>query len=194
MNLALFDFDGTITQKDSLIKFIRHVVGDVKLILGFFVLSPILIAFKLKLIPNQKAKERLLSYFFKGMKEVNFKKIASDYSLNFIDNIARPKALEKIAWHKNQGHQVVVVSASIESWLQPWCDQHGLELIATQMEFSRGVVTGKIKGSNCYGKEKAIRIKQRFNLEEFDHIYAYGDSRGDKEMLALAHTKGFRVF
>ncbi len=114
MVLAFFDFDGTITTKDSLIKFIRFVVGDVKTLWGMIFLSPMLIIYKLKLIPNYKAKQMMLSYFFKGMDEERFLKVAKEYSLTHIDTILRPKAMEKITWHKEQGHKVVVVSASIE--------------------------------------------------------------------------------
>jgi len=62
--LALFDFDGTITKNDSLLKFIRFAVGDIKFIQGLIALSPTLIAFKLKLMPNYEAKEKMLSWFY----------------------------------------------------------------------------------------------------------------------------------
>ena len=129
--LALFDFDGTITTDDSLIKFIRFVVGDTKFALGMVVLSPMLTAYKLKFIPNYKAKQYMLSYFFKGMSEEKFIQVANEYSLKHIDTILRPKAMEKIAWHKEQGHKIVIVSASIECWLKPWCNKNALDLIAT---------------------------------------------------------------
>ena len=129
MKLALFDFDGTITTDDSLIKFIRFVVGDTKFIWGMILLFPMLTAYKLKLIPNYKAKQYMLSYFFKGMSEENFMQVANEYSLNHIKTILRPKAMEKIRWHKKQGHKIIIVSASIECWLKPWCDEHDLELI-----------------------------------------------------------------
>jgi phosphoserine phosphatase len=76
-------------------------------------LSPMLIIYKLKLIPNYKAKQWMLSYFFKGMDEQQFYKLAEEYSLKHIDNILRPKAMEKITWHKELEHKVIVVSASI---------------------------------------------------------------------------------
>jgi phosphoserine phosphatase len=104
MILALFDFDGTITTDDSLIKFIRFVAGDVKTIWGIMMLSPILIAYKLGFIPNYKAKQLMLSYLFKGMNEQQFYKVAEKYSLNHISTILRPKAIEVIAWHKEQGY------------------------------------------------------------------------------------------
>jgi phosphoserine phosphatase len=87
MQIAFFDFDGTITTDDSLIKFIRFVVGDTKFVAGMAVLSPMLTAYKLKLIPNYKAKQYMLSYFFKGMGEEKFMKVANEYSLKHINTI-----------------------------------------------------------------------------------------------------------
>ena len=194
MKIALFDFDGTITTSDSLIKFIRYAVGDMKVALGMLLLSPMLIAYKLKLIPNYKAKQLMLSYFFKGMNEQNFKKLAERFSLKQIDTMLRPKAMEKIAWHKDQGHKIVVVSASIENWLKPWCNKNELDLIATKLEIINGTVTGKFQTKNCYGNEKAVRVREVYSLSDYDHIFAYGDSRGDRELLNLAHTKSYREF
>ncbi len=194
MKIALFDFDGTITKDDTLIKFIRYAVGDIKTTWGMILLSPMLITYKLKLIPNYKAKQWMLSYFFKGMDEQQFQKVAKEYSLKHIDTMLRPKAMEKIAWHKEQGHTIVVVSASIEYWLKPWCDKNDLDLIATKIEVKNGIVTGKFLTQNCYGKEKANRVKEAYNLNNYDCIYGYGDSRGDRELLNLANEKYYQYF
>ena len=192
--IAFFDFDGTITTDDSLLKFIRFVVGDRRFLLGLVVLSPMLVLYKLKLIPNYKAKQYMLSWFFKGMSKDAFLKVANEYSLVHIDKILRPKAIEKINWHKNQGHKVVVVSASIECWLRPWCEKNSLELIATKLEIKDDIVTGKLLSKNCYGVEKINRIKEIYNLKDFEYIYSYGDSSGDKQMLELAHEKFYKPF
>ena len=192
--IALFDFDGTITTDDSLIKFIRFVVGDVKFIWGIATLSLMLITYKLKLIPNYKAKQWMFSYFFKGMNEQQFLKVAEEYSLNHIDEILRRQAMEKIVWHKEQGHKVTVVSASIECWLRPWCDKNDLDTIATKIEIKNGIVTGEFLSKNCYGIEKASRVKEAYNLDDYDYIYAYGDSRGDKELLGLADKSFYKLF
>ena len=194
MKIALFDFDGTITTDDSLIKFIRFVVGDTKFIWGMAFLSPMLAAYKLKLIPNYKAKQYMLSYFFKGMSEEEFMRVANEYSLKHIDTILRPKAMEKIVWHKEQGHKIVIVSASIECWLKSWCDANNLDLIATKLEIKDGIVTGKFLTKNCYGAEKANRVKKQYNLSDYNYIYAYGDSRGDKELLTLADESFYKPF
>ena len=194
MQIAFFDFDGTITTDDSLIKLIRFAKGDVKFILGIIVLSPMLTIYKLKLIPNYKAKQYMLSYFFKGISQKKFIQTTDAYSLKHITKILRPKAMKKIAWHKEQGHRIVIVSASIECWLKPWCDENHLDLISTKLEIKDGIVTGKFLTKNCYGIEKANRVKESYNLSDYDHIYAYGDSRGDKELLELADESFYKPF
>jgi HAD superfamily hydrolase (TIGR01490 family) len=169
-------------------------VGDFRFIFGVAILSHVLVAYKLKLIPNYKAKQTMLSWYFKGMSEEAFLEVANQYSLSHIDKIVRPKAMEKIAWHKAQGHQVVIVSASIDCWLRPWCERNSLELLATKLEIKNAVVTGKLLGKNCYGEEKVNRIKEIYDLNAYEYIYAYGDSKGDVEMLKLAHESFYKPF
>lgn len=192
--IVFFDFDGTITKNDTLLDFVKFSVGIRKYFIGLLLLAPILIAFKLKLIPNHIAKEKFISYFFKGFNAERFKKIANQYSLEKIDLIVNNQAMEKIKWHQKRGHKIVVVSASMECWLKAWCDKYQLDLIATQLEIKNNNLTGRFKTKNCHGKEKVNRIKEKYDISAYDQIYAYGDSRGDKEMLELAHKAYFKPF
>lgn len=189
--LALFDFDGTITHKDSLLDFVQYAVGKPAYYKGLLALSPILLAFKLKLIRNDIAKEAFITHFFKNWDYSHFKEAADDYSQNAINKIVRPSMLEKLQWHQQQGHDTVVVSASMETWLKIWCQKNKAALIGTQLEIIDGKVTGKFSSKNCYGVEKVERIKQQYDLLEYQTVYAYGDSSGDKEMLAIADTAYF---
>jgi len=186
MKLALFDFDGTITRKDSFLDFIIHVVGARRFLTGLLVLSPFIIAYKLKIISNSKAKEFVLGFFFRGWDANRFKNAAYNYSRDKLPRIVRKTAMKRLNWHKQEGHKVVIVSASIDDVLRNWCDMNEVDLIATQIEVRDGKLTGKFLSKNCYGPEKVSRLKERFNLTECEYIYAYGDSRGDREMLALA--------
>jgi len=192
--LALFDFDGTITDKDSLFKFIRFYIGDIKFIVGLVILFPMLIKFKLGLITNSKAKEYLMAYYFKGTDLKTFKKLATEYSLFHINEILRPKAMERIDWHQALGHEIVIISASIRCWLKPWCDRHNISLISTELEVIDSKITGKFSTKNCHGIEKERRIKEVYDLRNYEYIYAYGDSIGDKEMLALANESFYKPF
>lgn len=191
MQIAFFDFDGTITTKDSFMEFIKYSVGNTRFALGFALLSPILLLYKFKVLANWRAKEMVLQWFFGGMPENDFRELANRYSRDEVSKIVRPMALEKIQWHLTEGHKVVVVSASIDCWLQEWCRLLGLDLIATRLEFINGRFIGTLSSKNCFGPEKVVRIKERYNLSDYQRIYAYGDSSGDLEMLKLAHEKFF---
>jgi len=193
--LALFDFDGTITDSDSLIGFIRFVVGDIKFLRGLVSLSPMLIKYKLGFISNDKAKEHMLTYFFRGIDTKTFNQYAKEFSLTYIDKILRTEAMDKITWHQSLGHDIVIVSASMRCWLHPWCDRHKMQLISTELEVVDNKITGKFGTKNCYGVEKERRVKALYDLESYEYIYAYGDSKGDKELLSLgdeSHYKPFR--
>ena len=192
--IAFFDFDGTISITDSFAKFIQHSLGNVRFYTGIIVLSPLLVAYKLKIITNDQMKQFALSYFFKGMSEENFNNIAGKYSLYQLENIVREEALKRILWHQVKGHRVVIVSASVENWLKPWCKKQGVELISTKIEFVDGKVTGKLLSKNCYGPEKVRRIHEKYNMDDYEYIYAYGDTRGDKEMLEMSNEGTFKPF
>ena len=194
MRLAIFDFDGTITTKDSLIEFIHYAVGPLCFFVGFTYLAPVLILYLLKILPNWKAKEITLTYFFKGWSADKFQKIANDYSQKKLPFIVKKSALEKITWHQAQGDKIIVISASLENYLSPWCQTYHMELMATQLEIENGQLTGKLNTPNCYGKEKIKRLKEKYRWEDFEFIYAYGDSEGDKALKEISQEFHFRTF
>ena len=130
--------------------------------------------------------------FFGGWDSSVFDEAAYSYSVNRLPLIVRDIAMQAIENHKNNGDRVVVVSASSEKWLKPWCDSEGIELIGTIFEVENGVFTGKISGKNCYGEEKVNRIRKSYNQGDYEKIYAYGDSSGDLDMLNLAHVKYYK--
>ena len=145
MKVAFFDFDGTITTKDSLEDFIQFAVGKTRYYFGLLILSPILIGYLTKLIRNDMAKQKLMSHFFKGWDIKQFNQVAEKYSANRIDKIVRPKARAKLDWHKSEGHNVVIVTASMDSWLKKWCEKEGFELVSTRMQVVDGRLTGKFE-------------------------------------------------
>jgi phosphatidylglycerophosphatase C len=186
MDIAFFDFDGTITTRDSMMDFLIYAAGYGRFVLGMLILSPALLAYTCKLIPNWRAKEIVLSHFFRSWDLEEFQALASKYARERLPRIIGAAAMDRIAWHKARGDRVVVVTAAIDGWIKDWCDGHGLDLLATRLEVADGRLTGRLGTTNCYGPEKVRRIKAAYNLEEFSRIYAYGNSRGDREMLALA--------
>jgi phosphatidylglycerophosphatase C len=192
--LVLFDFDGTITTKDTLIEFVRFYRGRKQFLLGMLMLAPILGLLTLKAIPNWRAKQCFLARFFKGESLTNFNTRCYQFSTTVLPALIRPEAQKAILLYGKQNATIAVVTASAENWVKPWCDKFGLICLATQLETIDGVITGNLVGRNCYGDEKVCRVKDHFNLEQYDEIIAYGDSRGDREMLALAHKKYYKPF
>lgn len=184
--IAVFDFDGTITRKDTLLEFIRFSKGKWTFLKGFLYYSPLLVAYKLGLYPNWKVKQKIFSYFFKGMKYKTFCQFGFDFK-DKINDMIKETQVEKLTKHLEQGDTVYVISASIEEWILPWCREFGeINILATQMEVIDGIITGKFRTKNCYGQEKVNRLLEKEPERDSYYLYAYGDSKGDKEMLAFA--------
>lgn len=187
MRLIAFDFDGTITTKDTFILFIRFTRGSRYLYWAILANSLYLLAYKLRLYPNWKAKQRLFSFCFQGVSLEQFNKWCSNFSVE-IERVVRPSMLEKVRGYQKEGAEVILVSASITDWIAPWARKRGISVVlATEIETNSGLsLTGKLKGRNCYGQEKVNRIVNTYSNRSSYTLVAYGDSRGDKEMLAFA--------
>lgn len=192
--LVLFDFDGTITTQDSLKKFLLYYHSLPKVITGLIILSPILIGYLLKIVSNNIAKEILFQWYFKNELLEKFNATCHQFAKEEIQKILRTEALNLIQQHKANGDTIVVVTASPENWVSPWCLEINIQCIGTRLYVHSNRLTGKFEGENCYGPEKARRIKELYNLKEFSEIIAYGDSRGDKEMFELATTHYYKNF
>jgi HAD superfamily hydrolase (TIGR01490 family) len=192
--LVLFDFDGTITTKDTFLEFIIFYHGSFKFLSGFSLLSPILILHLLKVVPNWRAKEFVLAWFFKNESEEYFNNKCDQFCREIVPSLVRKQALETLRAHQAKGQEVVVVSASAENWVRPWCNTMDVTCIATRLEVVNGKLTGKILKKNCYGEEKVCRLKEEFNITDFDSIIAYGDSSGDRQMLSLAQEQFYKPF
>jgi phosphatidylglycerophosphatase C len=188
--IAFLDFDGTITTKDSLLEIIKFQKGKAAFYTGFFLHGPWLLAYKLKLFPNDRVKQKILAYFFAGMPEATFQEKCDLFAEKKLPGLIRPEALAEINRLRALGFEVVVISASAENWIRKWTKGLSLTLIATRLEVRNGRITGRIEGRNCYGEQKVARIREQWNLGEYEEIYVYGDSSGDKPMLNLA-TKSF---
>lgn len=192
--IAFFDFDGTITTKDSLLEFIKFYKGTGFFYFGFLLYSPYVVAYKLGIIPNYVAKQKVLQFFFKGDSMEQFTAGCKKFAQTVLPSLVRPKALKEIERLKALDTTIVVVSASAENWISDWTAQNGLNLIGTLLETGNGKITGKINGKNCYGDEKASRIKAQYNLIDYAEVYCYGDSGGDKAMLQLADFRFYKPF
>ena len=187
-----FDFDGTLTTKDTLLEFIRFAKGSGQMFRGFLLFSPLLLLMKLHLYPNWKAKQQLFSYFFKGMNIDDFNALCTHFAEEN-KHLLRPAGIEKVrqAIEEEQA-TVLIISASIDNWVRPFFDEidKKIQVLGTQIETNGGRLTGQFTTKNCYGQEKVNRLTALYPHREAYELIAFGDSRGDKELLDFA-DKGF---
>lgn len=193
--VAAFDFDGTICAKDSMWIFLRYSFGNMQVAKALFFAAPWIIASFLRIIDNGRAKEKLVGILFKGGQKQQFDTIGAKFA-EFIhhSNLLYVDALERITWHKQQNHEVVLISASLSIWLVPIAKKLQVNCICTEMEVYQRKFTGKFSTKNCKGKEKVNRLLKLFPDREVYQLYAYGDSNGDKELLRFADHSFYRLF
>jgi HAD superfamily hydrolase (TIGR01490 family) len=192
--IAAFDFDGTITTKDTFVEIIKFSKGKWHCYAGFLLFSPLLIAYKLKFYPNWKIKQQIFSFFFKGIKLADFDKLCNNFCLQK-QNIIRQKAKKAIEEHLQNGAQLIIISASIENWVRPFAEKLGISIVlCTTVETNNEqCLTGKFVSKNCYGQEKVNRLLQQFPNRNDYYLVAYGDSSGDRELLDFADTRYYKT-
>lgn len=192
--IAFFDFDGTITTKDTLLEIIKYQKGVARFYLGMLICSPYIAAWKLGLLPNYAAKQKVMQFFFGRMPLPAFQQRCDAFATDVLPSLLRPKALAEINRLQQMGAEVVIVSASPGNWSERWRKTLNISALATRLEVRQEKLTGKFDGKNCHGQEKVSRITQAYDLASYDEIYCYGDTSGDKPMLALGTVAFYKPF
>jgi phosphatidylglycerophosphatase C len=194
--VAAFDFDGTLTRRETLLPFLLYTLGASAVARHAFVLSPTLAAYGLGLIRNDVAKERVLIRCLKGIGLDALQDAGERFAAEVLPALLRDEAIRRVEWHKRQGHRCVVISASMEIYVRPWAIKAGFDdVIATRLEIQEnGGTAGKLSGANCFGIEKVRRLEALLGTRERYSLYAYGDSRGDRELLSFADHPYYREF
>ena len=192
MNIALFDFDGTITNEDAFTKFIFFATPKSRLFAGMILLSPVIFLHKIGLFPAAKIRPLLAKFAFWNRSEKPVFELGEKFALEYLPSVLRQTAMKQINWHKTRGDKIVVVSASLNPYLYFWCLQHNIELICSELESKGAVLTGNFLHGDCGGNNKVILINHRIDLSKFDSVFAYGDTKEDLPMLELAQTKFYQ--
>jgi phosphatidylglycerophosphatase C len=183
--LVLFDFDGTITSKDTFWHFLRFAKGDFVLLFGlvFVTLKQV---FTFGNFDNSSLKAAILAHFFKGNSQNEMLLLGEKYYLEKMPLFLKKEMLLTITNHKNENTDFALVSASIDCWLLPFAKEHNMTLICTELAYKNDIFTGFFATPNCNFDEKARRINLHFDLENYSKIIAFGNSEGDRAMFDLA--------
>lgn len=191
--IVVFDFDGTITRRDTLLEFIRFTKGRWRLYAGMILFSPVILGMKAGLCPNWKVKEQLFIYFYQGTPLDRFNRWGQDFCSE-INKMLRPDVIEIMERHQNAGNRILIISASIENWILPWAQERNIDqVLSTRLEVGEDrMITGRFLTANCYGKEKVNRLLAVYPHRQEYHLVVYGDSKGDRELIAFADEGNLR--
>jgi len=191
-SLALFDFDGTITTDETMPSFLEQSISTRRRRVAQIVLAPIVVAHRYGAVSSVFLRNAVIQACYRGSPAAHLRSVGATYARDQIPRLLREEALRRIAWHKDNGDTVAVVSGALDYYLAPWCEEAGLDLICSSLEETDGVLTGRYKGEQCLRQEKARRVRDRYDIREYSEIYAYGDSREDNDLLDLASRRFFR--
>ena len=186
--LAAFDLDGTLTHRDTLLPFLLRAIGHGRTYRAIAACSlPLARAAALGGPHRDRAKVAVLQKTLRGLPLSGLADAAESFADHVVARGLRPDLRTRVDWHREQGHELVLVSASPELYVAPIGRRLGFDaVLATRLEVDAdGRLTGRLEGPNCRGPEKVARLRQ-WRGDALALTYAYGDSAGDREMLALA--------
>ena len=186
MDLALFDFDGTITNRETMPDFMYASVRPGRLLIGKFLLLPLIVGYKAKLVSGVTVRAAICYVGFRGVPMQEVEAHGQRFAEQFLPTTLRAEAMARMSWHKARGDTVVVVSGGLDIYLRAWCHAQGVELLCSALEHRNGKLTGRYSGKQCVREEKARVVEQRYPRNRFDRIFAYGDTPEDFALLALA--------
>jgi phosphatidylglycerophosphatase C len=192
--VVAFDFDGTLTVRDSFVAFLKWRAGGRRWTVGLLRLAPAALAYLVHR-DRGRIKAAAVREFLKGTPRDRLEAEARTFAEGHSRRLLRPDAVA--AWKRWRSDHVrlVIVTASPDLIVAPFARGLGADaIIGTQLAFDAGDrATGGFATPNCRGPEKVARLKAAFG-EDVELKAAYGDTGGDREMLAMATTAGYRVF
>lgn len=194
--VAVFDFDGTLTRCDSLFPFLRYTVGR----WTFWRRTPLIfvagIRHRLGQLDRTTLKESILRTYLGGLPEYEADVAAQGFVRRVLPSLINPAAEARLGWHRERHHRLLVISASLETYLGHWASATpGIEaVLATRLQTVQGTLTGLLDGPNCTGPEKLHRLIAHLGTLEDQQIYVYGDSAGDRDLLETAQLSYYRSF
>lgn len=193
MDLALFDFDGTITTHETMPAFVRATASRPRLVFGSLLLWPLILGYRRGLVSGSRVRAAIVRVAYTGRSAAWLEARGAAFAGDYLDRHLRPEAMRRIGWHRARGDAVLVVSGGLAEYLRPWARAHGLDLVCSELARRGDRLTGRYAGEQCVGEDKARRVAERFDLATFERIHAYGDTPEDGHLLAMATERFYRT-
>ncbi len=196
IEVAAFDFDGTLTRGDTLLPYLRRGLGWPRFLLAISLSAPWLLAYALRLMSNHRAKARLLHTSLRGRTLEEIEQWALDFVTRYLPGQWQTETMRRLQEHQRLGHRCVIVSASPGIYLHRVGQLLKVDaVICTELGVDGDALDGTMRTPNCHGEEKVRRL-QAWLAEHVGQrpviLHAYGDTRGDVPMLNLADCAWYR--
>lgn len=185
--VAAFDFDGTLSSRDNFAPFLRRVAGSTAVARAMAVNTAKIARGPSSQRSRDSLKALVLRDLFAGYDAPTLDEIGRGFAFEIVQRHLRADMVQRADWHRTQGHDLVIVSASLGVYLRPIAEHLRFDdVLCTELEVGAdGVLTGEMAGANVRGIEKARRL-DRYLSDEPATVWAYGDSSGDRELWARA--------
>ena len=190
-DLALFDFDGTLTTRETFPAFMRYAVVRPRLLAGGVLLAPVVFGYRRGWVAGNPTRASIVQMGLRGVDAERLRAQGAAFARDVLPGVLRPEAMARLAWHRQRGDRVVVVSGGLDVYLAPWCADQGVELLCSVLAERGGRITG-YAGLQCVGEEKVRRVHALCDPQAYAAIHAYGDTHEDQAMLAMAHHRTYR--
>ncbi len=191
--LYCFDFDGTLTYKDTMFLYLKFY-SPIKYRIQFAKHIPLFVLLKLRLLDAEKVKASFISSILKGQTKEKIEKKSQRFFEKNYPKIFRQNALDFIQNIDRENTDSLIVTASLDIWVKPFAEKFNIPLLATEAQFEDGKFTGKFATKNCNGIEKVFRIREAVYGKKYDKTIAFGDTSGDKPMLKWANEGHYQFF
>ncbi|CAN7230367.1 HAD-IB family hydrolase [Pseudoxanthomonas sp. LjRoot168] len=191
MDLALFDFDGTLTTRETFPDFMRYAVARPRLLVGGVLLAPVVFGYRRGWVAGNPTRASIVQVGLRGVDASRLRAQGDAFAREVLPSVLRPEAMARLAWHRERGDRIVVVSGGLDAYLAPWCATQGVELLCSVLAERNGRITG-YAGAQCVGEEKVRRVRALCDPQAYAAIHAYGDTHEDNAMLAMAHHRTYR--
>ena len=191
MDLALFDFDGTLTTRETFPDFMRYAVARPRLLVGGVLLAPVVFGYRRGWVAGNPTRASIVQVGLRGVDASRLRAQGDAFARDRLPGVLRPEEMARLVWHRERGDRIVVVSGGLDVYLAPWCATQGVELLCSVLAERNGRITG-YAGAQCVGDEKVRRVRALCDPQAYAAIHAYGDTHEDNAMLAMAHHRTYR--
>lgn len=194
MRVAIFDFDGTLYEKETFQIMMEHLKNHplyhTRYQSFFMRILPRYIGFKIKVYPEGRMKEKSMQLYLNALKQLSqievetyFREIAADMREDF-----NPLVLSKLEQHIDDGDYVMLVSGSYTPFIQIVTEQLGFDkVIGTDIFYENNTIDYSTPVYHINGLRKNEKIEEALHgkVVDWENSYAYADSLSDLSVLEL---------